>query len=74
MSEYAPEDDQDQAAAVGGQEFAPEAEQFRTGDEEVDGVLASVEDLDDRPVDEHVGVFENAHERLRRALDSSPDA
>ena len=30
--------------------------------------------LDERPVDEHVGVFERAHEQLRRALDAQPDA
>ena len=44
-------------------------EPMRTDVEEVDAVLVSVEDLDERPVDEHVAVFEDAHERLRRALD-----
>ena len=44
-------------------------EPVRTGVEDVDTVLASVEGLDERPVDEHVAVFEDAHERLRRALD-----
>ncbi len=35
----------------------------------VDAVLASVQALDDRPVAEHVAVFEQAHDQLRRALD-----
>ncbi len=32
-------------------------------------VVASVEALEGQPVEEHVAVFEQAHERLRRALD-----
>lgn len=36
----------------------------------VDAVLASLADLDSRPVSEHVGVFERAHESLRSALDA----
>ena len=32
-------------------------------------VLASMEGLETRPVADHVAVFEQAHERLRRALD-----
>ena len=39
-----------------------------TGHPDVDAALASLEDLDGRPVDEHVAVFESAHERLRGAL------
>ena len=35
----------------------------------VEQVLASIRALDDRPVEEHVAVFEHAHEQLRRALD-----
>jgi hypothetical protein len=31
-------------------------------------VLASLADLDGRPVAEHVSVFEDAHDRLRGAL------
>lgn len=57
---------------------------YRTGDERVPGdgweasatgvaavdeVLGAVQALDGRPVEEHVAVFEQAHERLRRALD-----
>ena len=32
-------------------------------------VIAAVRALDGQPVEEHVAVFEQAHERLRRALD-----
>lgn len=44
-----------------------------TGVAEVDAVLASLDDLADLPVHEHVTVFERAHERLRRALDAPSD-
>ena len=54
---------------------APEPEEpVRTGNEAVDGVLDSLDSLDDAPVDEHVAVFERAHEQLRSALDSPRDA
>lgn len=49
-------------------------EPVRTGVEEVDDVLDSVAELDDVPVDEHVAVFEQADDRLRRALDDQADA
>lgn len=78
MSEYVPEDSVDpesvddaDAAGVSGQELG---DPVRTGVEEVDAVLESVEDLESRPVEEHVAVFENAHEQLRRALDGRTDA
>ncbi|NPC99021.1 hypothetical protein [Nocardioides sp. zg-DK7169] len=41
----------------------------RTGDAGVDGVLAAVDSLAGRPLQEHVAVFEDAHDRLRAALD-----
>src|SRR5215213_3342878 len=44
-----------------------------TGHPAVDEVLRSLEDLEGRPVDEHVAVFEKAHEELRRALSSAGD-
>jgi hypothetical protein len=44
-----------------------------TGVAEVDAVLASLEGLADQPVAEHVAVFEQAHDRLRRALDAPSD-
>ncbi len=75
MSEHSPEPDaqelpEDETPAVAGQELAPPE---RTGVEEVDAVLDSVEDLDATPVDEHVAVFERAHEQLRGALDGRTD-
>jgi hypothetical protein len=39
-----------------------------TGHADVDDVLASLADLEGRPVGEHVAVFEAAHDRLRGAL------
>ena len=39
-----------------------------TGHETVDAVVASMAGLDDRPVEEHLAVFEHAHEALRRTL------
>lgn len=39
-----------------------------TGHEAVDGVLRSLEGLGDKPVEEHVAIFESAHEQLRAAL------
>lgn len=78
MSEYAPEDSVDpqnvddaDASDVSGQELG---EPVRTGNADVDAVLESVEDLESRPVEEHVAVFEHAHEQLRRALDGRTDA
>jgi hypothetical protein len=44
-----------------------------TGLASVDAVVRDVEALEERPVDEHVAVFEQAHEELRRSLDASPD-
>jgi len=46
--------------------------EMATGLASVDTVIESVEALDDRPVEEHVVVFEQAHEQLRRALDDAP--
>jgi hypothetical protein len=52
-------------------ERIPEAHP-RTGVEEVDDVLTSLEGLDDMPVEEHPAAFERAHDRLRQALDGPP--
>ncbi|MGB0191792.1 hypothetical protein [uncultured Nocardioides sp.] len=49
-------------------------EQVRTGVASVDAVIESVEELADRPLAEHAAVFTAAQERLRRALDSDPQA
>ena len=48
-------------------------ERVRTGSDRVDEVIRAVEELDDRPLEEHVGVFESAHVQLRRALDDPGD-
>jgi hypothetical protein len=39
----------------------------------VNEVLRSLERLDDLPVEEHVAVFEEAHEELRRTLTDARD-
>ena len=41
----------------------------RTGVSGVDDVIRAVEELEERPLEEHVGVFEAAQSRLRQALD-----
>lgn len=51
----------------------PEAP-VRTGNPAVDDVLESLDDLAGKPLEEHVAVFERAHERLRSALDGPRDA
>ncbi len=43
-----------------------------TGITAVDQVLAEVATVADRPVSDHVEVFERAHDQLRRALDAPP--
>lgn len=53
-------------------DVADAPEQVRTGEDRVDAVIASVEELAERPVEEHVEVFEQAHDELRRALDGTP--
>ena len=45
----------------------------RTGVAAVDAVLDEVAALDGRSVEEHVAVFERAHETLRAALDPGSD-
>lgn len=45
-----------------------------TGIAGVDQVLADVAAVADRPVSDHVEVFERAHDRLRRALDAQPES
>ena len=47
-------------------------DELRTGVASVDAVLAEVAGLQNCPVDEHVAVFERAHEQLRQALDARP--
>jgi hypothetical protein len=54
-------------------EAPSEPDPVRTGVIGVDEVIAAVEQLEERPLEEHVGVFEAAHEQLRRALDAPAD-
>jgi hypothetical protein len=49
-------------------------ERVRTGVDRVDDVIRSVEELEERPIEEHVGVFESAQVQLRRALDDPGEA
>ncbi len=44
-------------------------ERVRTGLDGVDSVVDDVARLTGQPIEEHVAVFESAHERLRRTLD-----
>ena len=52
------------------EEATPPADPVRTGMPSSDAVIADVEQLEERPIEEHVGVFETAHDELRRALDA----
>ncbi len=51
----------------------PEIDRPHTGVGEVDAAVDDVAALDARPLEDHVEVFEDAHERLRRALDDTSD-
>jgi polyhydroxyalkanoate synthesis regulator phasin len=65
-----PEDDEllrDDLEDLAG-ELVATGEAAQTGHAAVDEVLRSLQSLDDKPVDEHVAVFEQAHEQLRRTL------
>ncbi|RYU13031.1 hypothetical protein [Nocardioides iriomotensis] len=53
---------------------APDEAVESTGHPQVDAVLASLAGLDDTPVEEHVAVFESAHDTLRGALANAGDA
>lgn len=44
-----------------------------TGHPAVDEVLRSLDAIGDAPVDEHVAVFEQAHDQLRRTLSGAGD-
>ena len=53
---------------------AGEIDEFaRTGDDAVDAALAQLEGLDDRPVRDHVAVFEAVHGALADRLAESRD-
>lgn len=44
-----------------------------TGNPAVDEVIRALEGLDGVPVDDHVALFEQAHEQLRRTLSGAGD-
>ena len=58
----------------GGDPEPPEPERVRTGSDRVDEVIRAVEELEERPIEEHVGVFESAQVQLRQALDDPGEA
>ena len=62
MTRLADELDQELTATGAPVELQP------TGNADVDAVLDSLADLAERAVDEHVAVFDGAHEALRRTL------
>ncbi len=42
-----------------------------TGVPSVDSIMRAIEALEERPLEEHAGVFEAAHAQLRQALDAA---
>ena len=52
----------------GRRDLATDAEVEGTGNADVDRVVGCLNGLDDLPVADHVAVFEQAHESLRRTL------
>lgn len=76
MTQHPESDPQQEAPAPAEQDGEPEPvtpERVRTGSDRVDEVIRAVEALEDRPIEEHVGVFESAQVQLRRALDDPGD-
>ncbi len=60
-------------SAADAAESTSDASPLRTGNRRVDAVLESLEGLPDMSAEEHVPVFERAHEELRGALDAPAD-
>ena len=67
------EEPADEPAEEPAEEAAGTTEAVTTGHPAVDEVLRSLDALGDAPVDEHVAVFEQAHEQLRRTLQGAGD-
>lgn len=59
---------------TGTEEHEGPVQNGQTGVASVDAVVAAVDAVAGRPLEEHVAVFEDAHERLRAALDVEPPA
>lgn len=70
MSEQPADPARDLSAA---REQAP-ADLPPTGVDQVDDVLADLAGVQDKSLDEHPAAFEEAHDRLRRALDDAGSA
>jgi hypothetical protein len=63
---------EDRAAELGQQSLLPPTS---TGDPDVDAVLATLNELGEQPVHEHVATFEGIHAALAESLaDLDPDA
>lgn len=57
-----------------GEPGPPESpEHMSTGLPRVDEVMRAVEELEERPIEEHLGVYEAAQTQLRQALDDPHD-
>jgi hypothetical protein len=67
-----PEHDVPEPDEQAGEPEPQSPERVRTGSHRVDEVIRAVEELEERPIEEHVGVFESAQVQLRRALDDHP--
>ena len=50
-----------------------QADDFSTGENEVDAALERLDELDARPVDEHAAVYDDVHRRLGAVLDDPAD-
>jgi hypothetical protein len=50
-----------------------QADDFSTGDAEVDAALERLDELDGKPVDEHAAVYDDVHRRLGAVLDGPAD-
>jgi hypothetical protein len=50
-----------------------QADDFSTGDAQVDAALERLDELDARPVDEHANVYADVHRRLGAVLDGTAD-
>ena len=66
-------DEQDQWHDDAGDDAATVIARTRTGDDAVDSALTRLADLSDRPVREHVAVFEHVHGELADRLAESRD-
>jgi hypothetical protein len=69
MTEQVPPTDPE-IMGLGEESWMPEAETTSTGVPAVDTVLADLDHVDAAPLEEHLAMFEHAHESLRAALDA----